>query len=560
MEASWRIAGHVETAKYNWQACSKYRVHVSSEMLVLFTSAFLLITANLSFWKRLSIGLGEFSQAWPSYIAVAGFLLAFLSLFLALAPRISIKPLLSLIFIICAFSAYFMDSYGAVIDRHALQSVMESDARESAEWLSSAMLWPLLMFGFLPVTLLWKFVIVKPQNLRTAIKRKALFLSVCAGTAALILVLNFQTFSSLGRNHAVLRDLFNPVNVINAVRGQLKRSFAAEPRVLQTIAPDAQRGPSFIGIDRKPLLFVLVIGESARAASFGLHGYARNTTPELAKLPLTVFTHVQSCGTNTATSVPCMFSNLGRQAYDENTANSQENVLDVIKRAGFNVLWLDNNTGSKNVARRIEEIDLAHGNDANLCAGDSCYDEIMLQALEARIATIKVDTVIVLHALGSHGPAYFQRTPAKFAKFQPICESVELHHCSRDALINSYDNSIVYTDYVLSELIARLNQKTTLDTALLYVSDHGESTGENGFYLHGAPFAIAPDEQTQIPMFLWQSAQFSARRKLDMHCVSRARIKPTSHDALFPMLLDLLDVRTGAYIAERDPLAACSAN
>ncbi len=541
-----------------WQKLHPTKIVMSHEALILISVALMLSIANFSFWRRLSVVLGSVTNAWTQYIAIALFLLALMSLLISLlTPRMLLKPLLGGLFIVAAGGAYFMDSYGAVIDRHALQSVLESDARESAEWLTLAMIWPILLIGLLPATLLWKSVEVARFPIAQAIKRRLVLIASCALVAVLMLMLNFQTFASLGRNHAVLRDLLNPINFVNAVRGVVKLAVRSAPGTISPIAMDIQRGASYQIAGRKPVVMVLVVGESARASSFGLHGYARDTTPNLAKLPLSVFTRVHSCGTNTATSVPCMFSNLGRASFDESAANSQENLLDAIARAGFIVQWFDNNTGSKKVAMRLQETDLAHTSDAEICAGDSCFDEILLKSLVAKLDSIKADTVIVMHQLGSHGPAYFQRVPSRFAQFKPICERVELQNCSRESLVNSYDNTILYTDYVLSEMISRLQQHPEFDSALMYVSDHGESTGESGFYLHGAPYAFAPEEQTHVPLFFWQSPSFRARRKLDMACVERARIQQTSHDAVFPMLLNLLDLRTDSANAERDPLAQC---
>ena len=252
-----------------------------------------------------------------------------------------------------------------------------------------------------------------------------------------------------------------------------------------------------------------------------------------------------------------MFSNLGRKNYDETLANSQDNLLDIYQRAGFSVTWIDNNTGSKNVARRVTEIDVAHNTDPAMCVSDGCHDEILLPELEQHIASIKGDSVLVLHMLGSHGPAYFQRYPPGFTRFKPICTSVELQDCTSESLKNSYDNTILYSDFVLAEMIKRLQQATSLQTALFFVSDHGESTGEHGFFLHGAPYAIAPNEQTRVPMFFWLSGDFAKARRIDSACLAQKRLASTSHDAMFPMLLRLMDLSTSAYRAEWDPIAAC---
>jgi lipid A ethanolaminephosphotransferase len=356
--------------------------------------------------------------------------------------------------------------------------------------------------------------------------------------------------------------LLNPLNVINATRTYLKKTGRALPTVMQAIAADVKRGPSWNNLPRKPTLLVIVVGESARASSFGLlsrmsDATAHDTTPELAKLPITLFTQTESCGTNTATSVPCMFSNLGRKNYDETQANSQDNLLDIYQRAGFAVEWIDNNTGSKNVARRMTEIDVAHRTDPDFCVSDGCHDEILLPELDARLKTIQSDTVLVLHMLGSHGPAYFQRYPERFARFTPICKSVELQDCSSEALKNSYDNSILYTDFVLAEVIKRLTATQTAQTVLFFVSDHGESTGERGFFLHGAPYSIAPSEQTRVPMFLWLSPEFAAARGVSGACLDEKRRVPSTHDSMFPMLLRLMDLSTQAYQPALDPFAAC---
>jgi len=569
-----------------------HRITLSSETLIVTTIAFFLIFANNAFWQRLGIGLGAISaQNWLTYVAVAAILLALLSLILALfTPRIALKPVLTVLLVIAAGASYFMDNYGAIIDRHALQSAFESDARESAEWLSLGMLWPALKIALVPALLLWFGVEIIKRPFAQAAKRRIAMIAVCALLVGGVIALKFQPLASLARNHAELRDLLNPLNVINATRTYLKKAGKTLPTVMQPIAADVKRGPSWMqnpglrnpGLQSlelqtpdlqtpdlqnpvatsKPTLLVIVVGESARASSFGLLSRiadpnAPDTTPELAQLPITLFAHTNSCGTNTATSVPCMFSNLGRKNYDETQANSQENLLDIYQRAGFAVTWIDNNTGSKNVARRATEISVAHRTDEGLCVSDGCHDEILLSELDQQIAAIKGDSVLVLHMLGSHGPAYFQRYPERFARFTPVCKSVELHQCSETELKNSYNNTILYSDFVLAEMIKRLHNAAFLQTALFFVSDHGESTGEHGFFLHGAPYSIAPKEQTEVPMFFWLSNEFASARGVDSRCLAQKRLAPTSHDAMFPMLLRLMDLRTSAYRADLDPIATC---
>ncbi len=534
------------------------RIKLSSESLIVLVSLFLLLISNASFWRQLALFLGGLSVAWVNYLSVAIFVFAIFNvLFLVLAPRVLLKPVLVIFILIAASASYFIDHYGAVIDHHALQSALETDARESAEWLSFTMLKHLFFFGLIPsVITIWLFEI-KQLNYREAIFRR--FFSILGFTALAVLVVGFnqQLFSSLARNHPELRDVLNPINSINAARAYLKKSVASESVAMLSVGADTELGLGYKNHKSKPVVLILVVGESARASSFGILGYPRDTTPELKKLPITAFSEVDSCGTNTATSVPCMFSNLGRARYTEKRANAQENLLDLAKRAGFSVEWIDNNTGSKKVAKRITETSLALGNDAELCSTGSCYDQVLLDALASRLTKIDSNTILVLHQLGSHGPAYYQRTPESFVRFKPICRTVELQNCSRESVLNSYDNSIFYTDYILSQMIEELIQKDAFDSALLYVSDHGESTGEHGYYLHGAPYVIAPTEQTKVPMLLWTSNSFNSRMNLSPSCVASAAKRSTSHDAIFPMILNLLDLKTEAYIKERDPLAGC---
>ncbi len=539
------------------------KLKLSPESLIVLVAVFLLTFANHAFWGRMQIGLGSFASAWPIYLAASALLLSLLCLLFALVtPRVAMKPVLTLVLLIAAGAAYFMDHYGAIVDRHALQSVLESDARESAEWLSVGMIWPFTKLAVLPILLLWMFVEVSERSWRSGIFRRLGFITLAAGVAALMIALCYQPFASLARNHTPLRDLFNPMNVINATRAYIKKSSRELPTVIQPVAADVHRGASWQASDRKPMVFVFVVGESVRAQSFALSNAnaTRDTTPELRQWPVTAFTDVSSCGTNTATSVPCLFSNLTREHYDDYQALSQDNLLDVLMHAGFAVEWIDNNTGSKNVARRATELDVAHRHDPRWCNADGCHDEMLVAELQLRLTALAKapkDTVLVLHQLGSHGPAYFQRYPETFARFQPTCKSVELQDCSAEAIDNSYDNTVLYTDFVLSRLIQTLSTQHEFETLLFYVSDHGESTGKNGVFLHGAPYAFAPIEQTKVPMLWWFSKAFQNRRHLDAACLDQARQRPTSHDAVFDMTLKMLDLSTSSYRPALNPLDRC---
>ena len=530
--------------------------------VVLATALFLLVAANLRFWQVAFAALpaGALAQA-RFVLAFATVLLgAVLLVLLPLSFGRLLKPWLALVLLLAATAAFFMHDYGAVVDRFALQSVLETDAREAGEWLSTRALGALLLLGVLPVVLL-AWVRIEPRPWRSELLGWLKLLALTALLLAAGVLLGGREIASTVRNHKQLRYLMNPVSLVSASLSYWHARADATPATVEPLGRDAHRTGAMAATAR-PLVLVLVVGESARAQSFQLDGYARATNPELAAKRIANFPDVRSCGTNTAVSVPCMFSDLGRAGYAQDAAAARENLLDVLAHAGFRVDWFDNNTGSKGVAGRVHEESLAELQDPRFCTY-GCWDGLLVDRLRRELAGMRAerplrDRVIVLHTKGSHGPAYYLRYPPAFARFTPACRSNELSRCTPDAIRNAYDNSILYTDHVIASAIDALAAQTGSDTALLYVSDHGESTGERGLYLHGAPYLIAPDAQTRVPMLLWLSDGFRARRGADAACVDRQRHLPASHDNLFDLVLGLLDVRTSAYRARLDPLAPCS--
>ena len=164
----------------------------------------------------------------------------------------------------------------------------------------------------------------------------------------------------------------------------------------------------------------------------------------------------------------------------------------------------------------------------------------------------------MLHQLGNHGPAYFERYPSRFRHFTPTCDTADLGRCTREQISNSYDNALLYTDHLLAQAIGRLQGMEDYDTAMIYVSDHGESLGEKGLFLHGVPYAIAPEEQTHVPMTMWFSAGFVHDRGLDLACLRQRAGQRTDHDVLFSSVLGLMQVRTALYSPQRDLFASCA--
>jgi lipid A ethanolaminephosphotransferase len=231
------------------------------------------------------------------------------------------------------------------------------------------------------------------------------------------------------------------------------------------------------------------------------------------------------------------------------------NLLDVLTKAGVKVIWLDNNSSCKGVCARIESENFHHDFDtASVFYNQGEYtDEILLDKLDTLIDASNNDVLIVLHTLGSHGPAYYKRYPKTFTRFQPACESNAPHECGNDSVTNAYDNTIVYTDYVLNKTIEYLKYHANkYDAFMLYASDHGESLGENGIYLHGLPYMIAPNVQKKVPIIAWLSDGLKQVKGLTDVSMKACKEKHVSHDYLVHSLLNMFDVKTGIYKHNHD--------
>jgi len=253
-----------------------------------------------------------------------------------------------------------------------------------------------------------------------------------------------------------------------------------------------------------------------------------------------------------------MFAPVGRRAYDEGRIRGHEGLLHVLARAGVAVHWRDNQSGCKGVCDGLPNDTVLALNPPGLCSDGRCLDEGLLFGLDQRLEQAKGTQLLVFHQLGNHGPSYFRRYPEAFARFKPACENDDLQHCTREEIVNAYDNAVLYTDHVLAQLITQLNARADrVDSAVIYVSDHGESLGENRLFLHGIPYAIAPDVQTKVPMVMWATRVFAQAAGVDLDCLRERSRASVSHDHLFHSLLGLLDVRTALYQPRWDVSAAC---
>ncbi|AVR99065.1 phosphoethanolamine transferase [Pseudoduganella armeniaca] len=528
-------------------------------------SVFLVAAYNLSFWKTFVAATGgiRFGNV-PVY---AGAFLLLVLLFNAILTlfnfRFVIKPVLIALFLGASAASYFMNEYGVVIDASMVQNVFETDPKEANELLSWRMVETVTVLGILPSLLVWRLPLVfRPVRRDLLLKAGTVALSLLAGAGLLLLL--FKVLAPAVREHRELRFLLTPTNMFQATHGYLKRKWAA-PVVIAPLGTDAALGPKWAAAagQRKRTVTVLVVGETARAMNFSLNGYARQTNPELARQAgLINFRNVSSCGTATAVSVPCVFSGLTRDDYSADKASRQEGLLDVLKHAGFDVLWIDNNSGCKGVCERVRFEDVSQPVPGDpLCNGEECFDERLLRGVPQLIRTSQKDLVVVLHQKGSHGPAYWKRTPAGFDRYGPVCRTNELEQCSRESIVNAYDNTILYTDHFLARTLDLLRASAAregVDTAMLYFSDHGESLGEKNMYLHGAPYIISPAEQRTVPMMLWLSDGFRQRFHIDNQCLAARSTQAFSHDNVFHSVLGLLNVSTAVYNPKLDLTHPCA--
>jgi lipid A ethanolaminephosphotransferase len=536
----------------------KSTVTLSVEQLAIVASLFFSLTFNHLFFASL---LNHRELSSPStwlfgiaiFIAITAIHAA--GLFVVLA-RWNAKIILSILVLVTAGAAYYMDKYTIFFNPEMVRNILKTDVKEASELFSLNMCAHMFFFAIVPILLLTRVRLSEKTWKRAALVRVMYIVGALLLAVASILLV-FQDFSSLMRNQKEVRYLITPSSYLYSLARvvSVDTAKAATPRI--QISDDAQLGAAW-ATRKKPMLFILVVGETTRAANWGLNGYAHNTTPELSKLDILNFTQATSCGTNTEVSVPCMFSPWGRHDYDEKKIRGHESFLHIINHVGINTVWRDNQAGCKGVCDKLEQQHLDNSKDPELCDGERCLDEIMLQNMDAEIHKAKGGNLfIVLHQLANHGPAYYKRYPQNMRTFTPTCDTSDLSKCNREQIVNTYDNGVLYTDHFLAKTIAYLKTQTQFDTAMWYMSDHGESLGENGIYLHGMPYSIAPKEQTHIPMVMWFSDNFLSDFQLKKDCLAQKTDSPVGQDNLFHSILGMLQIKSKYYDKNYDLTANC---
>ncbi len=531
----------------NFNLPSFFRTATQSHAILVVT-AFIMLTANWSLFSRI-VEIYPFTpHNWPFLLSLAVFFSALTAIFfLVICHGKATRWVLALFLIIASQAAYYMDQFGVIVDIVMIDNIMQTNPQEFAGLLSMSLALRTLFLGVIPAWLIIRYC-PKPASMRQELQSKLRWF----GLMLLVIVVAIAPFTagyaSFIREHKITRFYANPTyttySVIKYLTQQVK---LANPIVLKHIATDAVK----VGKTSRTELMILVVGETARADRFSLNGYQRETNPLLAKQNVVSLSNVSSCGTSTGVSVPCMFSALGRDGYSKEAALNQQNALDVLFDHGVQILWRDNNSDSKGVATRLKYEDFKSPTLNPNCEGE-CRDIGMLSGLDKFIESRRgKDILIVLHQMGNHGPEYYKRYPKEFERFKPVCMTGELQNCTRQEIDNSYDNAILYTDYFLSNVIDLLKKyDEQFATSMLYVSDHGESLGENGFYLHAAPYMIAPKEQTHVPAIVWMGKYFDYTKEQ----LVPYREHALSHDDLFCSLLVSFEIDAKMCAAKKDML------
>jgi lipid A ethanolaminephosphotransferase len=463
------------------------------------------------------------------------------------AFRVS-KYLIIFIFGLSVSADYFMRSYGVLLDDTLFQSLFESSQSEALQYyhfsyfLELAVLLGLFVF----VTKKLKYSDFKILN---TLKIFAFGILTSILIVVFVGLFFYKDCASFFRNNRSVRHLVSPVNIFYQSYNYLNFLKNDSISELVVISEDAKMKPN-----KKPKLFVFILGETARSNNFSLNGYSKNTNPLLStESNLVNVTNATSCGTATAASVPCLFSDKSRKDFDKNKDTNRENLADIIHKVGFESTWVENNTGCKGICARIINFDLSSLKNDKVCNFGGCHDEILVTALDQVLdKTDKSNKAVYLHMLGSHGPTYYLRYPEQFSQFNPVCNSSKLSDCDPESIMNTYDNTILYTDYVIAKSIEQLKKITTHDSVLIYVSDHGESLGENGVYLHSLPYFIAPDEQKQIPLMFWFSNTTEANEKRQIQTLINEKKCSVSHDNLFHTALGILNIDSKFYNSKLD--------
>ncbi len=540
-------AGPIKTDWYRWvsNVNSRLRWNASAARFIVVVAL-----ANAVIYQKPLYSFAVANLDLPSAVGLLTLITMFVLVFavstailslLALLTHRLLKPICMLLALGNSAALYFVTTYRVILDKSMMGNVFNTDTSEALGLFHPMLLLYVLVLGVIPCWLLANARVQKTPRWRVA----------ALGAATVVAALGWNYVASSTwlwfDDHAKrLGGMVMPWSwVVNATRHEITNLRSNRQPILLP--------PASFENDGK-MVVVLVIGEAARAQNFSLYGYDRPTNPLLSESGAVALRDTVACSTYTTASLRCILS---PEDTSSPFAKNLEPLPSYLHRFGVDVIWRARNWGEPPVQvtdyQRVGELK-AH------CKRDDCdYDGALLAGLSERIeSSTQKKVFVVLHQKGSHGPSYNAEYPARFRVFRPVCDSVELQKCTRESLLNAYDNTIVYTDYFLNEVIRILSNMGNTPTLLIYISDHGESLGEYGLYLHGTPFSIAPDEQKDVPFIVWMSPAF-----IEQKGISVARMAAQEHHSqlnVFHSVLGAFGVRSEAYDRRLDIFSGADDN
>ena len=486
-----------------------------------------LLLYNIPFFRYVAdstnVGVGEKIFLLASLVVimlVLNFMMSYLVMFLM---RIVGRILLAILSLINATAVYFIITYSVMIDATTIENVFNTRYSEASGFFSWSLWLFILAFGVLPAL----YCLLQPVVIGKA-KKLSIYCGCSLAIVLIIALMNFNQTLWISQHDTELGGLLQPWSyLVNTGR---IISFSHDEQAEEIKLPDGNI------VDNEKAVVVLVIGESARKANFQLYGYERDTNPLLSRQEGLKVYQATSCATYTTAGTKAILE-------PQNSDDLYELLPNYAFRTGVDVSWRTSNWGEPPV--HIDEY-LTDGDiSAKYPDVDSRYDGILLTGLHERIVSSKKNKVlIILHTSTSHGPNYADKYPKEFEMYKPVARNVEEGEKNIGMLVNAYDNTILYTDYLLDSLINTLRSLEDWNSAMIFISDHGESLGENNIFMHGIPMRLAPKVQYEIPFLVWTSKDFRDY-KTDLPAVLEQHY-------IFHSVLNLLSIESPAYNKDYD--------
>ncbi|MDY4163909.1 MAG: sulfatase-like hydrolase/transferase [Sutterella sp.] len=547
----WMICGAV--AGLFFGKTGMERLRLSAAALILFTAFWWTVVFDAPLFRDLTVKAAGFAWSSRTLALTASLCGAFFAVGAALVTALTLLPRTLcrlLLIVLAAAGAASMAGgvlYGMVFTPDMAKNFLATDAREALAYVSPRTVLLFLAALLPPVLAALYAELPESGRLKSLLRAGAAVTMLFAGLG--LIVLNMQSFAGLMRENKSLRYEIAPVNVVWSAASAVLRDVRPAGAVAKTHIDPA---PHLTAAQKRPAVLLFVVGETTRSDDWGLAGYERNTTPELAGLDVISVPRAEACGTSTDVSLPCMMSRIGRSNYSRARILAEESLPGLLKRAGADVVWVDNQSGCKGTCEGVS-VRRPEVREPD-CPKGECYDSVLLAELGRDLADLPADrpTVLFYHMLGQHGPAYSARSPDEDKAWLPECRDADLGACSRESIRNAYDNGVKHTDRVLAGLIRMLQARTDIDSAFIFASDHGESLGEQGLFLHGAPLLVAPAGQTEVPMVFWLSDGWEKTFGVSRTSLRATAAGRVTHEHLFSTVLGLLGIQSAAARAEWD--------